>query len=304
MTNLLFSEGPDPFSHLRSKLVSVPAADFDGLWATVELQPDMFAPQRFTIGVVVGYAGGGFAFRLLSDASKFDCVYGKKAASLLRPLIDSAEQSLARTAREKHALTAVEFESSCLSISKPWTTSGKSPEHVLARLFSDVVAMEPSTEKQPRDFVTLDTEQVRHMVNEELKKIAGTRFERIVVAPHHVIPAESDSGPHILDFNLRPATGAGSVLSAVYKTPGTVELNLLRASRDLATYGTIRKVDNLALFIMTGKREQFESGEFARMSDLVDEQSWCLERQGFRVVSFDEPRPIADSILEWAAVAE
>jgi hypothetical protein len=199
-------------------------------------------------------------------------------------------------------VTSIEFESSTLSISKPWHTSGKSPEQVLARLFTDVVVMEPRTEKQPRDFVTLDTEQVRHLVHEELKKIAGTRFEKIVVESQHVIAAGNESAPHVLDFNLRPSKGAGSVLSAVYKTPSTVELNLLRASRDLATYGTIRKVDDLALFIMTGKREQFEASEFSRMSDLVDEQSWCLERQGFRVVSFDEPRPIAESILEWAAV--
>ncbi|MBI5751219.1 MAG: hypothetical protein HZA59_03600 [Hydrogenophilales bacterium] len=304
MSNLFISEGPDPFSHLRSKLSRVPAAGFDGLWATVELQPDIFAPQRFTIGVVVGYPEGGFAFRLLSDASKFDCVYGKKAAAVLRPLIESAEYTLTRLARDKHTLTAITFESACLSISKPWPTSGNNPEQALARLFAEVVTMEPANEKQPRDFVTLDTEQVRHLVNQELKRIAGTRFEMIVVEPQHVIPADDGSGPHFLDFNLRPASGAGSVLSAVYKTPGTVELNLLRASRDLATYGMIRKVDDLALFIMTAKREQYESPEYTRLSDLIDEQSWCLERQGFRIISFDEPLPIAQSILEWATVSE
>jgi hypothetical protein len=304
MSNLLLSEGIDPFAHLRSKLSHVSAAEFEGLWATVELQPDMFAPQRFTIGVVVGYPEGGFAFRLLSDATKFDCVYGKRAAALLRPLIESAEHSLARSARDKRALATVDFESSCLSISKPWPTSGKSPEQTLARLFADVVAMEPATEKQPREFVTLDTEQGRHLVHQELKKIAGTKFEQIVVEPQHVISANDGSEPHVLDFNLRPARGAGSVLSAVYKTPSTVELNLLRASRDLATYRTIRKVDTLALFIMTGKREHFDGGEFSRLSDLIDEQSWCLERQGFRVVSFDEPVPIAQSILEWARLPE
>jgi hypothetical protein len=298
------SGGSDPYAHLQSKLTPIPAAEFEGLWATVELQPDMFVPQRFTIGVVVGYPEGSFTFRMVSDASKFDCVYGKKTTSLLRPLIESAEQTLGRASRDKLSFAALAFESSCLSISKPWPTSGKSPEQTLARLFADVVTMEPSNEKQTRDFVSLDTEQVRHLVDEELKRIAGTKFEKIVVSPQHVIAADSGSGPHVLDFNLRPASGAGSVLSAVYKTPGTVELNLLRASRDLATYGTIRKVDNLALFIMTGKRDQFEGSEYARLSDLIDEQSWCLERQGFRVVSFDEPLPIARSILEWAAVPE
>jgi hypothetical protein len=304
MNNIFISEGLDPFSHLRSKLSQVPTAAFEGVWATVELQPDMFVPQRFTIGVAIDIPGGGIAFRLLSDASKFDCVYGKKAASLLRPLIESAEHTLTRSMRGKNQLAAITFESTCLSISKPWPTSGKSPEQVLSRLFADIVAMEPTDEKQPRTFVTLDTEQVRQQVNLELKRIAGIRFEKIVVPPQHIIKTEDGSGEHVLEFNLRPAKGAGSILSAVYKTPDTVELNLLRSSRDLATYGTIRKVDELALFIMTAKQEQYQSSEYGRMRDLIDEQSWRLERQGFRVVSFDEPLPIAKSILEWAAVPE
>lgn len=304
MSNLFLSDGSDPFSHLRAKLSQVPAAEFEGMWATVELQPDMFVPQRFTIGVVIDLPGVGIAFRLLSDASKFDCVYGSKAASLLRPLIESAEHTLTRSMRDKSELSAIAFESTCLSISKPWPTSGKSPEQTLARLFADIVSMEPTDEKQPRTFVTLDTEQVRQLVNNELKRIAGIRFEKIVVSPQHVITPEDGSGAHVLEFNLRPAKGAGSILSAVYKTPDTVELNLLRSSRDLATYGTIRNVDDLALFIMTAKQEQYESSEYGRMRDLIDEQSWRLERQGFRVVSFDEPLPIARSILEWAAVPE
>lgn len=304
MSDLFFSKGPDPFAHLRSHIVDVPQAAFEGLWASVELQPDIFVPQRFTIGALVGYPDGGFAFRLISDAAKFDCVYGKKVTALLRPLIDSAEQTLMRASRDKHSLASITFDSTCLTLSKPWPTSGKNPEQTLARLFSDVVAMEPSKEKQTRDFITLDTEQVRHLVQQELKRIGGTRYEKIVVEPSHLIPAPDGAGSHVLDFNLRPVNGAGSVLSAVYKTPGTVELNLLRASRDLATYRAFRKVDNLALFIMTGKREQFEAIEFARLHDMIDEQSWCLENQGFRVVTFDEPLPIAESILEWAAMPE
>lgn len=304
MSNLLLSDGDDPFVHLRSKILPVSKATFEGHWATVEIQPDTFVPQKFTIGVVVGYPEGGFSFRLVSDLKKFDCVYGKKVASDLSPLLEAAERSLARAARDKSPLNLIEFDSDSLSVSSPWSSSGKSPQEVLARLFADVVTMEPSTEKQQRDFITLDTEQVRHLVNEELKRIAGTRFERIIVGPHHVIAADDGSAPHVLDFNLRPLKGAGSVLSAVYKTPGTVELNLLRASRDLATYAKIRKVDDLALFVMTGKREQFESSEYSRMNDLIDEQSWCLERQGFMVVSFDEPLPLARSVVEWADVQD
>jgi len=304
MINQFISKGSDPFSHLRSKLSKVPAAVFEGTWATVELQPDIFVPQRFTIGIVIDIPGHGIVFRLLSDASKFDCVYGRKSASLLRPLIESAEHTLTRSMRDKSTLSAITFESACLSVSAPWPTSGKTPEQTLARLFADVVAMEPKDDKQPRTFVTLDTEQVRQMVNSELKRIAGMRYEKIVVDSSHVITPDDGTGPHVLEFNLRPAKGAGSILSAVYKTPDTVELNLLRSSRDLATYAKIRKVDDLALFIMTAKQDQYENSEYGRMRDLIDEQSWRLEKQGYRIVSFDEPLPIAQSILEWAAVPE
>ena len=304
MNNPFISKGEDAFAHLRSRLSLIPKAEFEGLWSTVELQPDIFVPQSFTIGVVVGSPEGGLAFRLLTDASKFDCVYGKKVTAMLRPILKSAEYTLLRSAQNKITLADINFESTSLSLSQPWPTSGKNLEQTLARLFADVVAMEPTTEKLNRNFVSLDTEQVRRLVDIELKKIAGTRFERIVVDPQHFIQAENGSGSHIVDFNLRTLIGAGSVLSAVYKTPGTVELNLLRASRDLATYGKIRKVDKLSIFVMTGKREQYESAEYAHLSDLIDEQSWCLERQGFQIVSFDEPLPIARSILEWASIPE
>ncbi len=304
MSSIFLSDGSDPFSHIRSNFAEVPAAEFEGIWACVELQPDPFIPQRFTIGVVVGHRDGGFAYRLLTDSSKFECVYGKKAAALLKPIIESAEQTLLRSARAKNAVPTIEFETSCLSISEPWPTSGKNPEQALARLFAEVVTMEPSGEKQTRDFVSMDTDQVRQLVQLELKRISGMKYEKIVVEPKHIITADDGSGHHTLEFNLRPAKGAGSILSAVYKTPDTVELNLLRSSRDLATYARIRKVDDLALFIMTAKREQYESIDFSKMKSLIDEQSWRLERQGFRVVTFDEPLPIAQSILEWAEVTD
>lgn len=304
MSSLFMTDGSDPFSHIRTKISRVHAVEFEGVWASVELQPNPFIPQRFTIGIIVGNLDGGFAYRLLSDASKFECVYGKKVSAFLRPIIESAEQTLLRLSSANNSIETIEFANSCLSLSEPWPTSGKSPEQVLKRLYSEAVTMEPSTEKQSRDFVSMDTGQVRQLVQLELKRIAGMKYEKIVVEPKHVIKADDGSGQHTLEFNLRPTKGAGSVLSAVYKTPDTVELNLLRSSRDLATYARIRKVDDLAMFIMTAKQDQYNSSDFAKMRNLIDEQSWRLERQGFRVISFDEPLPIAQSILEWASVAE
>ena len=305
MSNLFFSAGDDPLAHVRRHFASVDEAAFNGTWATIELQPDIFVPQRFTIGVAVGSDDGGFGFRLISDPKKFECIYGKSGVSHIRAIFESAEYTLLRAGKAGLHLSQVEFECGNLSLSQPWPTSGVSPERVLARLFGEVVAMEPSTDKQSREFISLDTEQVRQLVTTELKRIGGLKYEQLAVEPKEIVLADDTSGEtHVLDLSLRTEKGAGSVLSAVYKTPSTIELNLLRASRDLAVYGRVRKVDDLALFVMAAKREQFEPIEFGRVSDLLDEQSWRLERQGFQVVIFDEAPLLANSIYEWAGLPD
>ena len=105
----------------------------------------MFVPQRFTVGVVVAYPTGGFSYRLISDLTKFECVYGRKGSALVRSLVESAEFSLARAAREDATIDAITFQTGCVITSVPWATSGKSPEHVLSRLFLEVVMMEPTS---------------------------------------------------------------------------------------------------------------------------------------------------------------
>lgn len=303
MINFLVPNSKDPYSHLREKIKAVKPKKFDGYWSTIELKPNIFVPQSFTIGVLVEDEAGKFSFRLLTDIAKFECIYGKAQSTFFSEHLKLAEGALLRAAKDNASPKELKFESPSIAISAQHFTSGDSMSVTLDRLFSEMVVLEPSDEVQrTKNFLTLDTNQVRQFVNDELKKIAGTKFEKIVVDDEHLIPSEDGKSSHLLSFNLRPADKVGSVLSAVYKSASTVELNMLRAGRDLATYANLKKIDDIALFIMTAKESQYEQGEFRRMSELVDEQSWRLESQGFRVVSFEDPAPIAKSIYEWSGV--
>lgn len=58
MNFFLASEGADPLAHLRGHMAKVATAQFQGTWSTVEIQPDGFARQRYSIGVVVAGAAG------------------------------------------------------------------------------------------------------------------------------------------------------------------------------------------------------------------------------------------------------
>jgi hypothetical protein len=293
--------GDNPFAEFLKHTSAVSAPTFSGYWAWLELQLDELSPQRFPVGVVVASSDGNLIYQLLSESSKFECVYGKGVKHAVEAILGDAERSLARHARSKTPLPQVAFDNSALSLAGNWPASGASADALLSRLFRQTVAMEPGEESVATSrFQTLDTESVRTLVNAELKRIAGMRFEKIVVQSKHIIPSEGSNVQRVLDFNLLTERGAGTVLSAVYKTQQTAELNLLRGSRDLATYGQLKKMSNLAVFLMLPREAEYGSHEFKRLHNLLDEQVWCLEKQGFRVSAFDEPISIAQDILEWS----
>jgi hypothetical protein len=217
MNSLFLSGGEDPYSHLRSHVAHVPKAAFEGVWATIEIQPDPFARQRYTVGVVVAGLTGGFSFRLLDDLVKFECLYGRDDVAELGNLMEAAEHCLLRTRKEHRHVREVQFESSAIHLGDLWPTAGESIDVVLSRLYLDVVPFVPREEKKARDFVTLDNTAVRKLVDEELKRIAGLSFERIRTEPHRALRDQATGDTHWLEFNLEPPNKAGSVISAVYK---------------------------------------------------------------------------------------
>jgi hypothetical protein len=285
-------------------LAAVPRAAFEGVWATIELQPDPFARQRYTVGVAVANVDGAFAFRLLDDFTKFECLYGRDDVAEVRSLVESAEQDLQRAQRDKVALRDVQFGTTSMALGELWPTAGSSLDAVLSRLYADVVPFLPREQRKTRDFVTLDNNAVRRMVDDELKRIAGIGFERISTEPQRALVDKGSGEAHWLEFNLEPPGKAGSVISAVYKTPTTVELNFFRASQDLATYSRIKKLHDhqLGLFVLTPAEGTMTPAEMERVENIVGEQSWSLEKQGFVVSTHDSPSPLAKDVFEWAGV--
>jgi hypothetical protein len=306
VNSLFLSTGDDPYAHLRQHTAAVPKAAFEGLWATVELQPDPFARQRYTVGVAVADMTGAFSFRLLDDLAKFECLYGRDDVAEIRTLIEAAEHGLLRARKQQTPLGQLQFESTAVVLGELWPTAGASIDAVLSRLYLDVVPFIPREERKARDFVTLDNTAVRRLVDDELKRIAGLAFERIRTEPQRALRDQATGESHWLEFNLEPPGKAGNVISAVYKTPTNVELNFLRASRDLATYARMKGLRDrqLALFVMTPKPGAMPAPELERVENILGEQSWNLEKQGFVVSAHSDPAPLAKDVWDWASVPE
>ncbi|QYD69049.1 hypothetical protein KZJ38_01210 [Paraburkholderia edwinii] len=289
--------------HLLKLAQKVPAPSFNGLWSTVELQPDVFVPQSFSVGIVVQPASERLHFRLLDDFKKFECVYGDRFPQRsIRELMTHAEEALRFAAQNKIHISEVHLDSDTLHLSEPVFTSGEDCEAAIERLFADIIVMAPHANRRGREFIAIDTPRARTLVNQELKRIAQMDFEKIVVegASTTGMLIDDKGIKHHLDFNLRTTRACGSVVSAVYKSHVSVELNLLKSSRDLTTYSRIKNLRNSGLFLLLPDEQLLEPKEYKHIVDIIDEQAWKLERDGFRVVSLSSEVQLAQEIYDWA----
>jgi len=297
--NLTFDIGDA--EHLSRFASATDKPVFSGSWTTIELQPDIFVPQRFTVGVVVQSMGDRLHFKLIDDFKKFECLYQDQfPQKSARELLAYAEQALRQAVQSKIAIPEVVFDTHCLTLASPQFTSGADREATVERLFDEVVVMAPSRKRKGSEFQSLDTPHARQLVNAELKKIAQMDYERIVTADNQGILLEYEGVKHYLDLNLLTSRACGSVTSAVYKTAQSVEINLLKSSRDLTTYSRIRDMDNIGLFLLMPDPSTMEPKEFKRIEETIDEHEWKLERDGFRVVSMSSAEELAGEIYEWA----
>jgi len=289
------------FSHLVEQARNTPKPLFSGAWSAIELQPDVFVPQSFTIGVVVQPLNDRLYFKLLDNFKKFECLYEERLSlNELREFFTYAEETLRLASQQRISIPEVGFDTASLHLSAPLFTSGDDIEMTVERLFSEVVVMAHRSQKKRTEFISIDTMQARSMVNDELKRIAGMDFEHIVNQSTYGSLVEEDGVKHFLDLNLITNRACGSVTSAFYKSPQTVELNLLKSSRDLTTYSRIHHMDSIGLFLLTPEEGTMGPKEFSKIEDMIDQYEWKLEQDGFRVVSMSSPAALATEIYDWA----
>lgn len=79
-----------------------------------------------------------------------------------------------------------------------------------------------------------------------------------------------------------------------------------RAFHRLATYAGIKSLRDkqLGLFFLTPADGTMTAAEMDRMENIVGEQSWSLDKQGFVVSTHDSPSPLAKDVLARAGVED
>ncbi|SFR57404.1 hypothetical protein SAMN05216203_1493 [Marinobacter daqiaonensis] len=276
---------------------------FEGIWYSIEIQPDVFVPQWFNVGVAVQNVSGKLEFQILDYFKKFECIYGKKFNRNSFFEIRSHAQEILRNAeRDRIPLNCIHFETTALRISEQGYTSGMDITSTTNRLFREIVALEKNESDSKSNFESIDTSKARKLVSKELKRIANMDYEKIVNKENtkRGFEIEYNEEKHFLDVELLTRKACGNIVSAVYKSPQTIELNLLKSSRDLTTFSKIRGINDIGLFLLLPHEGTMSEKEFRSIDQLLKEQEWKLERDGFRVVSLPSEQDLAKEIYDWA----
>lgn len=276
-------------TELKNRLSPAPVIGFTGSWRAVEWQPDLFKPQRFVVGVVVESATSGErAFRLMDKANRIECFFSPE------PVLNEFAWLMANTRRTLAA--GGTLFSHNLTLSDGLFVQGTSIEDTAEELFNEIVsAAVPMPQNGRSDAIGPDTDEVRKDVASELKRIMRLAYESVAREQGETL------SNHHLDVTLAPTRGAGSVISACYRTTGTIETKLLRAARDINAYATAQHRDARAIFIqMPDHDARLTTKERADIERTTGEEAWKLECGGFAVSRHTTAQRLAQEIRDWA----
>ena len=146
MRSAVFSDIPGnaQLDHLRSIAQPTPFVAIECMWSTVELQPDIFVRQAFSVGVVVQSPNSKAHYKLISDFRKMTALYGNCFEDLaIAELIQHASEVLLQFNQNPTTLEDVNFRTCALRLSPPFYSSGDSVEAILGRLYDEVIVVDP-----------------------------------------------------------------------------------------------------------------------------------------------------------------
>lgn len=149
-------------------------------------------------------------------------------------------------------------------------------------------------ERQP----THKDETIRRRVKEAAKKRFGLQADSIFTQGG-IIEVVDSGGKHHLDIPIKTNSKVGSIMSAWYSTPSTIETHFLRTQSDLAVAAERGRYDTGLFISMPNGLEGHKNQQ--QVENLIDDIYWRLKRTGCYLEVRETPEALAEEIMSWAA---
>lgn len=280
---------------LLEHLANKPPADhaMQGQWHNIRICPDLGSGELLNVGVALRLADGSLRYRLIDGARRLACLFGGEIEAPTLQLLAALRQQLAQG--ELHAPSP----NILFSASKPLI--GHDADLMLDELFAETVTLAREDEQQEETaFASMNTEKVRKLVFDALRQKTGLTADRII-GQQQVMEVLDGDRPRHLDIPLQGPAFLGSVISGWYKSPASVERNILRADMELGAARRIFGRDRLGLFILRPGQGQIPEPALLKLDNLIDRLEWMIRSQDMALGVRESEDDLAADIAEWAS---
>ncbi|MGY5450987.1 hypothetical protein ACVFI8_08620 [Agarivorans sp. MS3-6] len=269
-----------------------------GEWFNIRWTPDIATGEKLNIGV--GFLEGGRVHsRLLSYFERIKCLYGERGIYHLELTTSIVGESLRQNNKES-PIPQVSFDPSGFA-------QGYSVDEILTNLFEQTVPLQKKIRQNTggNRFSSFNTEKLYTCLLDELRIKAALQFERFVPV-NSSIHIDDESGHHELFVPFRDGIDlVGGLASTVYSNVQTIELNLLKAARDVEAAIKLGRGHNASVFILMpgDELDKLKSDQIISVENTLDRFDWHMKKQGIAVEGHTSVSGLADEICKWAGVA-
>ncbi|AYO04206.1 hypothetical protein ACPSLY_07000 [Vibrio parahaemolyticus] len=269
-----------------------------GEWFNIRWTPDIATGEKLNIGV--GFVENGRVHsRLLSYFERVKCLYGERGIYHAELVTSIVGESL-RQNKKSSPIPQITYDNSGYA-------QGFSVDEVLSSLFEQTVPLQKKirVSSNAKRFNSVNTDKLYTCLVDELKIKAALQFEEFVPADSSIF-IEDNLGSHELFVPFRDNKNlVGGLASTVYSNVQRIELNLLKAARDVESAVKLGKGNKASVFIlMPGDEvEKLDKEQVISIENTLDKFDWHMNKQGISVGGHTSVSGLADEICSWANVA-
>lgn len=267
-----------------------------GEWFSIRWTPDVAAGEIINIGVAF-VENGRVHSRLLNYFERIECLYGDRGIYHAELVISIVAESLKKNNKDS-PIPQISYQNRGYA-------QGSSIDEVLSSLFKQTVPIAKKiriTNSKER-FNSLSTDKLYIKLLDELKILSGLDFERFT-PPNSSIRIQDSTGSHDLFIPFRDEIKlVGGLASTVYSNPATIELNLLKAARDVESAIRLGFGKKPAVFLLKpgDELDKLESEQIISIENVLDKFDWHMTKQKITIGSHTTISGLAQEITEWAA---
>lgn len=280
-------------------MIAFPAfPDYTAKATHILWEPVMGSGERITAAVALADDAGGVKVINLLSPEILSVLYrgqGDNAASLIGLVADSLKGHLKRSGDLSNWTPPVSgFFANPLR-----EFVGQNAEDVLdqiAGLHSSLY--KARAPKKPDRLPSHSDDKIRSKVKDAARKLIGLKADQIFT-PDGIIEVVDDGRKRHLNIPVKTSTKVGSIMSAWYQTPSTIETHFLRAQSDLDVAAERGRYER-GLFISLPSGLEGHQNQ-RQVENLIDDIYWRLQRVGCYLEVRETPEALAGEIIEWAA---